>query len=64
MEIAGATTYSPADNTGRRKKTVVNQTIQQGSTGLAATTKVTTEFVAGRLSWRQINNYQDRKLAP
>ena len=64
MEIAGATTYSPADNTGRRKKTVVNQTIQQGSTGLSATTKVTTEFVAGRLSWRQINNYQDRKLAP
>lgn len=64
MEIAGATTYSAADNTGRRKKTVVHQTIQQGSTGLSATTKVTTEFIVGRLSWRQINNYQDRKLAP
>ena len=64
MEIPGATRYSAADNTGRRKKTVVTQTIQQGSTGLAATTSVTTEFVVGRLSWRQINNYQDRKLAP
>ena len=64
MEIAGATTYSAADNTGRRKKTVVHQTIQQGSTGLAATTTTSTEFVAGRLSWRQINNYQDRKFAP
>ena len=64
MEIPGATIYSPADNTGRRKKTVISQTIQQGAEGLSATTPVTTEFVAGRLSWRQINNYQDRKLAP
>ena len=64
MEIPGSTVYSAADNTGRRKKTVITQTIQQGSTGLAATTSVATEFVAGRLSWRQINNYQDRKLAP
>ena len=61
MELDGATEYTPADNTGRRKKTVVHQTIQQGSTGLDATTKVSTTFVAGRLSWRQINNYQDIK---
>ena len=63
MELEGATTYTKADNTGRRKKTVVNQTIQQGSTGLGATTTVSTTYVAGRLNWRQINNYQDRKAA-
>jgi len=61
MEVASATTYTQPDNTGRRKKRVVNQTIQQGETGLATTTSVVTEYVAGRLSWRQINNYQDLK---
>ena len=61
MEVASATTYTQPDNTGRRKKRVVNQTIQQGATGLATTTSVVTEYIAGRLSWRQINNYQDLK---
>lgn len=61
MEVASATTYTQPDNTGRRKKRVVNQIIQQGATGLATTTSVVTEYVAGRLSWRQINNYQDLK---
>ena len=63
MEVLSATTYTKADNTGRRKKTVVNQTIQQGSTGLNTSTPVTTTYNVGRLSWRQINNYQDRKAA-
>ena len=63
-EVADATTYTPTDSTGRRVKTTVHQVIQQGSVGLASGSTVTTTSIAGRLSWRQINNYQDLKAAP
>jgi type IV pilus assembly protein PilY1 len=63
-EVSGATAYSTSDSTGRRIKTVTNQVIQQGSIGLSLGGTATTQVVAGRLSWRQINNYQDLKNAP
>ena len=52
---------SPFDSTGRKVKTVTKQVIQQGSTGLSTTTTTSVLSIAGRLSWRQINNYQDLK---
>ncbi|MDO8262125.1 MAG: PilC/PilY family type IV pilus protein [Gallionella sp.] len=58
-EVTGATTSTISDSTGRRTKTITSQTIQQGSSGLSTGSTVTTTVVAGRLSWRQINNYQD-----
>ena len=64
MEIASSITYSQADNTGRRRKSVITQTIQQGHIGLGSTTAVTTNYIVGRLNWRQINNYQDLKASP
>jgi type IV pilus assembly protein PilY1 len=57
--ITTATTYTASNSTGRRSQTVTNQVIQQGSNGVTSTTQVTQTFVTGRLSWRQINNYQD-----
>lgn len=63
-ELVGATTYSPTDSTGRRTKTTVSQMIQQGAAGLAVGSQVSTQSIVGRLSWRQINNYQDLKAAP
>ncbi|TAM39534.1 MAG: pilus assembly protein PilY [Burkholderiaceae bacterium] len=63
-EVSGATAYSISDSTGRRTKTVTSQVIQQGSIGLSLGGTATTKVIAGRLSWRQINNYQDLKNAP
>jgi type IV pilus assembly protein PilY1 len=60
-DITAATVYSSSDTTGRRTKTTTSQVIQQGSTGVNTSRTITSTFVAGRLSWRQINNYQDLK---
>jgi type IV pilus assembly protein PilY1 len=63
-ELSSATTTSKSDNAGRRIKTITGQIIQQGSSGLKADDKTTRTVVSGRLSWRQINNYQDLRNAP
>jgi type IV pilus assembly protein PilY1 len=63
-DITGATTYSNSNSTGRRYKTVTTQVIQQGSAGVSTSNTVTSTFIVGRLSWRQINNYQELKNAP
>ena len=56
----GASTISVSDTTGLRSETARYQIILQGSGGLAApptTSKMFTGHV-GRLSWREISNYQ------
>jgi type IV pilus assembly protein PilY1 len=63
-ELLDAVTYTTSVATGRRVGTRTTQVIQQGSNGLSTSTQVTSTFVAGRLSWRQINNYQDLRNAP
>ncbi|MCZ2495954.1 pilus assembly protein PilY [Xylophilus sp. Kf1] len=64
LNMPSATTYAAADNTGRQIKTIRLQVIQQGSTGIGASSPpVEVKVLAGRLSWRQINNYQDLKNA-
>ncbi|MDO8261674.1 MAG: PilC/PilY family type IV pilus protein [Gallionella sp.] len=64
MEIPGATTGTPTDNTGRRLKTVTSRVMPLGSTGVSAGATTTKTVIVGRLSWRQINNFQDLKNAP
>ena len=64
IDLPSATTYTTSTTTGRRIKTIVQQVIQQGSLGIGTGGTVTSTFVTGRLSWRQINNYQDLKNAP
>ena len=61
IEIPGATSYTSFDSTGKRQKTVTYKVIQQGSAGIGTGSTVTVTTAAGRLSWRQINNYQDLK---
>jgi type IV pilus assembly protein PilY1 len=63
-EISSATTYTASDSTGRRLKTITSQVFQQGSDGVAASSTKTRTVTVGRLTWRQINNYQDLKNAP
>jgi type IV pilus assembly protein PilY1 len=60
----GSAVYTKSDSTGRRVKTITSQVFQQGSNGVAAANTSTRTVAAGRLSWRQINNYQDLKNAP
>lgn len=61
----GSGNLSVSDSTGRRKKTTTGQVILQGSSGLkVVATQQTYTSIVGRLSWRQINNYQDLKNAP
>ena len=63
-ELTGATTYTAADSSGRRIKTVTSQVFQQGSNGISPGSTVTKTVTTGRLTWRQINNYQDLKNGP
>jgi type IV pilus assembly protein PilY1 len=60
-EVTNATSYTISDSTGRKWKTTTSQVIQQGAGGLATGGTVSTTVAAGRLSWRQIHNYQDLK---
>lgn len=61
MKIESATTWTKTDSTGRRHRFIKTQTFSQGSAGVAARDVVITEELAGRLSWRQVHNYQDLK---
>jgi len=64
VDLSELTSYTKSDTTGRRTKTTVSQILQQGSGGVGPGDKVTTTVIAGRLSWRQVNNYQDVRNAP
>ncbi len=52
-----------SNSTGRRTRTITSQVVRQGSSGIETGTadKTMKIVVAGRLSWRQINNYNDLK---
>ncbi len=52
-----------SNSTGRRTRTITSQVIRQGSSGMETgpTDQTKKTIVAGRLSWRQINNYNDLK---
>ncbi|HUD34359.1 MAG TPA: PilC/PilY family type IV pilus protein [Variovorax sp.] len=50
-----------SNSTGRRFRTSTNSVMSVGDKGTGAPVSITNVFAAGRLSWRQINNYQDLK---
>ena len=65
FNVPSADTFTTSNSTGRRIKTTRTLALDVGSAGVGtggALREVQT--VAGRLSWRQINNYQDLKNAP
>lgn len=67
LELA-ETQETKSNSTGRRTRTITSQVVKQGSGGIDTASgsgdKTTKTIVAGRLSWRQINNYQDLKNTP
>jgi type IV pilus assembly protein PilY1 len=52
-----------SNSTGTRKETSRNQIITQGSGGLGTQPSVQTSQTVGRISWREISNYQDVRNA-
>ncbi|MBY0418095.1 MAG: hypothetical protein K2W88_08565, partial [Pararheinheimera sp.] len=56
---ADKTEVSKFDSTGRAIRKTTKQAIQVGSKGTGAGKSVVVEETIGRLSWRQIYNYQD-----
>lgn len=60
-EAQTAASESPTDSTGRRIRTFTRHSITIGQDGIAKGTTATTQQFVGRLSWRQINNYQEMK---
>ncbi len=62
----GASTLTGSDTTGRRRETTRYQIILQGSAGLAAPPSLGMDVntFPGRLSWREISNYQELRNAP
>lgn len=61
LETADASSTT-SDSTGRRTKTTTRRLLTPGSTGNKTTTTNEIEVtILGRLSWRQINNYQELK---
>lgn len=56
-----AGTLTKSDSTGRRVQTITIQKIDQGSKGMKAGSTITYTKLVGRLSWRQIHNYQTNK---
>ena len=53
-----------SDSTGRRLTTKIKSRLLGTNKELIDLGATSETFVAGRLSWRQINNYQERKNAP
>lgn len=62
----GSSTLTGSDTTGRRRETTRYQIILQGSAGLAAPPGLgmNVNTFPGRLSWREISNYQELRNAP
>ena len=59
----GYSTLYVSDPTGSRKETTRYQIIKQGSGGLGTQASQTINTTVGRLSWREISNYQDVRNA-
>ena len=64
LPVDVASSYTTSDSTGRRIKTTTTRLVLQGSNGTALGDTVSTTTNVGRLSWRQLNNYQELKNAP
>jgi len=59
----GFSTLSVSDPTGSRDEVTRYQIIKQGSGGLGTQASQTIRNTGGRLSWREISNYQDLRNA-
>lgn len=62
FEDTSSANVTISDPTGRRIRTKTYRAITTGQGGVNAGDVVTVQELIGRLSWRQINNYQDLKI--
>lgn len=61
----GSATLGASDTTGQRTATQKGGIVVSGSKSIAVSTVTGSEsYQTGRLSWRQLNNYQAKKAAP
>ncbi|OUM03886.1 hypothetical protein A8M77_02390 [Variovorax sp. JS1663] len=63
IELESAATETISNTTGRRVRKESKTVVDLGSDGLSSTSTQVTSIYTGRLSWRQISNYQDLKHA-
>ena len=64
VEVDGARKYTSKDTTGKIIKSMTFQTFQLGSENAAASKSNETKATSGRMSWRQIHNYQELRNKP
>ncbi|WP_271464066.1 pilus assembly protein [Acidovorax sp. NCPPB 4044] len=64
IENESQQTLSAFDSAGQRIRTTTQKRINIGQSSVAAGGEVTITEIIGRLSWRQIHNYQDLKNTP
>ena len=60
----GSPSLTVSSSTGGRQETTRWQIILQGSAGVSAPPSLTTTGTVGRLSWREISNYQELRNTP
>ena len=60
----GSSSLTVSNSAGQRRETARSQIILQGSAGVAAPPSMTSGGTVGRLSWREISNYQELRNAP
>ena len=61
LTLPSGTTFSSRNSSGRGSKSLLDVAVDVGSSGLETKLQPGGNLSNGRLSWRQINNYQDLK---
>lgn len=61
LTVDTETSETKSDSTGRRIRTTVQRALTVGQSGVSPGVVETTKETVGRLTWRQIYNYQDQK---
>ncbi|ART54546.1 hypothetical protein CBP36_14000 [Acidovorax carolinensis] len=64
INVNDETTETKSDSTGRRIRTTVQRAITVGQSGVSPGVVESVKETVGRLTWRQIYNYQDQKTSP
>ena len=64
INVNDETTETKSDSTGRRIRTTVQRGVTVGPSGVSRGVVESVKETVGRLTWREIHNYQDQKNSP
>jgi type IV pilus assembly protein PilY1 len=64
INVNDETTETKSDSTGRRIRTTVQRGVTVGQSGVSRGVVESVKETVGRLTWREIHNYQDQKNSP